>query len=238
MSPHGPVLLVDEDAGIRKVVARTLTSAGIDVVPVPDGASARAALDSGGLAMVLLDVNLPDVSGLDLVDEIHERYTVPVVILSVVDEEADIVRALESGADDYIRKPFSIRELAARVQSVLRRSAQLDQMRGAPLNVGELTLDTSSYRVRVGNESISLTPTEYRLLAYMVRNARTVLSHDRLLASVWGAGYEGEHHMLHVTISRLRQKLAKLSHAAMIRTAPGAGYKFVPEASPGAGDAT
>src|SRR3990172_9231253 len=106
MTPNGPVLLVDDDAGIRKVVVRTLNSAGIDVVAVPDGSSARAALDTGSMAMVLLDVNLPDVNGLDLVDEIHERYAVPVVILSVVDDEAEIVRALESGADDYIRKPF------------------------------------------------------------------------------------------------------------------------------------
>src|SRR3990172_10483646 len=129
MPPNGPVLLVDDDAGVRKVVVRTLNSAGIDVVAVPDGGSARSALDKGGMAMVLLDVNLPDINGLDLVDEIHDRYAVPVVVLSVVNGEADIVRALESGADDYIRKPFSIRELTARVQAVLRRSAQTEEAR-------------------------------------------------------------------------------------------------------------
>ncbi len=238
MPPNGPVLLVDDDAGIRQVVARTLTSAGIDVVAVPNGASARAALDAGGLAMVLLDVNLPDASGLELCVEIHEKHALPVVILTVASDEADVVRALESGADDYIRKPFGIRELTARVQSVLRRSAPVDGIRETPLNVGELTLDAGSYRVRAGSETISLTPTEYRLLAYMMGNAGIVLSHDRLLTSVWGSGYEGEHHMLHVTMSRLRQKLAKVSAAVMIRTAPGAGYEFVPDAAVGEGDAT
>lgn len=232
MSPHGPVLLVDDDAGIRKVVARTLTSAGIDVVTVPDGASARAALESGGMAMVLLDVNLPDVSGLDLCDEIHDRYAVPVVMLTVVDNEADAVRALESGADDYIRKPFNIRELIARVQAVLRRSALTDNAR-APLHVGEMTLDTGSYRVRVRGQTISLTPTEYRLLSYMARNPGVVLTHDQLLASVWGPGYEGENHMLHVTMSRLRGKLAKIAGGSLVRTTPGIGYEFVPEDRPG-----
>ncbi len=228
MAPNGPVLLVDDDAGTRKVVVRTLNSAGIDVVAVPDGSSARAALDTGGVAMALLAVNLPDMNGLDLVDEIHERYAVPVVILSVVDEEADIVRALESGADDYIRKPFSVRELTARVQAVLRRSAQADEARGA-LNVGSMTLDKGSYRARVGSATISLTPTEYRLLSYMARNPGVVLTHNRLLASVWGPEYEGENHMLHVTMSRLRHKLAKIDGAPLIRTTPGVGYEFVPE---------
>ncbi len=129
MALNDPVLLVDDDAGIRKVVARTLRSAGIDVLAVSDGRSARAALGAGGIAMVLLDVNLPDVSGLDLCAEIHERCAVPVVMLTVIDSEADAVRALESGADDYIRKPFSIRELTARVQAVLRRSARSEDAR-------------------------------------------------------------------------------------------------------------
>ncbi|TAK57972.1 MAG: response regulator transcription factor [Dehalococcoidia bacterium] len=239
MAPSGPVLLVDDDAGIRKVVARTLNLAGIDVVAVPDGSSARAALDTGGMAMVLLDVNLPDVSGLDLVDEIHDRYAVPVVVLSIVDEEADIVRALEAGADDYIRKPFSIRELTARVQAVLRRSAQTDEAPSA-VHVGDVTLDKGSYRVRVRGEMISLTPTEYRLLSYMARNPGVVLTHNRLLTSVWGPGYEGETHMLHVTMSRLRRKLATIGGASLIRTTPGVGYEFVADAAsaPVNGDAT
>lgn len=239
MSPNGPVLLVDDDAGIRKVVARTLISAGIDVVAVPDGGSARAALDTGGMSMVLLDVHLPDVNGLDLIDEIHDRYAVPVVVLSIVDEEADIVRALESGADDYIRKPFSVRELTARVQAVLRRSTQMEEASGG-LRIGDVTLDRGSYRVRVRDAMISLTPTEYRLLTYMARNPGVVLTHNRLLTSVWGAGYEGENHMLHVTMSRLRQKLAKVSADSLIRTTSGVGYEFVPDApsESAPGDAT
>ena len=223
----GPVLLVDDDAGIRKVVARALASADIDVVAVPDGASARTALAAGGVAMVLLDVNLPDVSGLDLCEEIHATHGVPVAMLTVASDEADIVRALESGADDYIRKPFGVPELIARVRAVLRRAKPPEDAHRSEISAGALTLDMKSYRARLGGEPLDLTPTEYRLLAYMVQNAPHVLSHDQLLTSVWGPGYEREHHMLHVTVSRLRQKLTRLSGANLIRTAPGIGYEFV-----------
>jgi DNA-binding response OmpR family regulator len=227
MTPSGPVLLVDDDPGIRNAVTRALATADIRVVAVPDGASARAALETGDIAMVLLDVNLPDVSGLDLCEEIHARHTVPVAMLTVVSDEADIVRALESGADDYIRKPFGVPELIARVRAVLRRARLPIVDPPSEIRAGALTLDTRSYRARLGGDPLDLTPTEYRLLAYMVQNAARVLSHDQLLSSVWGPGYEGEHHMLHVTMSRLRQKLTRLSGASLIRTTPGVGYEFV-----------
>jgi DNA-binding response OmpR family regulator len=227
MTDDGAVLLVDDDAGIRRVVSRTLESAGIGVVAVADGATAREALDADHVSLVLLDVNLPDVSGLDLCAEIHRTYSVPVVMLTVVVDETDVVRALESGADDYIRKPFGTRELLARVQAVLRRTQAQGQILQPKISVGPLTLDSKSYRASLAGEPLPLTPTEYRLLAYLVQNAGRVLTHDQLLTFVWGPGYEGEHHMLHVTMSRLRRKLARLSGAGMVRTTPGVGYEFV-----------
>lgn len=229
MTDDGSILVVDDDVGIRKVVSRALESAGIGVVAVPDGASARAALQGDHVSLVLLDVNLPDVSGLDLCEEIHRDYSVPVVMLTVVVDETDVVRALESGADDYIRKPFGTRELLARVQAVLRRTQAQELTLQPKITVGALTLDSKSYRASLAGEPLPLTPTEYRLLAYLVQNAGRVLTHDQLLNFVWGPGYEGEHHMLHVTMSRLRQKLARLSGAGMIRTSPGVGYEFVTE---------
>lgn len=227
------ILLVDDDAGIRKVVVRALEPAGLDVDDVGDGAGARAALKQRRYNLAILDVNLPDVNGLDLCQEIHDNYDIPVVMLTVVADENDIVRALESGADDYVRKPFGTRELVARIQAVLRR-AQVDKtLLKATLAAGPLRLDSASYRAHVDGETLALTPTEYRLLAFLVQNAGRVLTHDQLLYFVWGAEYEGEHHMLRVTMSRLRQKLARHAEAAsLIRTMPGVGYELVAE--PGA----
>jgi DNA-binding response OmpR family regulator len=227
MKQQARVLLVDDDAGIRTVVTRTLDAAAMSVAAVGTGDAARAALAVRDFDLVLLDVNLPDVNGLDLCEEIHQQHDVPVVMLTVVVDESDVVRALESGADDYIRKPFGTRELLARVQAVLRRTQAPDGLLPPTINVGPLTLDSKSYRADIAGEPLPLTPTEYRLLAFLVQNVGRVLTHDQLLQFVWGAGYEGEHHMLHVTMSRLRQKLGRLSEAGLIRTTPGIGYEFV-----------
>lgn len=224
------VLLVDDDPGIRRVVIRTLEP-NISVTPAETVAAARRALAEREFALALLDINLPDGNGLDLCEEIHRDYEIPVVMLTVVVDETDVVRALESGADDYVRKPFGTRELLARVQAVLRRAKRQDAALLATINAGPLTLDSKSYRANIAGEPLPLTPTEYRLLAFLVQNVGRVLTHDQLLHFVWGAGYEGEHHMLHVTMSRLRQKLAKLSDPGLIRTAPGIGYEFVVMAS-------
>jgi DNA-binding response OmpR family regulator len=151
-------------------------------------------------------------------------------MLTVVVDESDIVRALESGADDYVRKPFSTRELVARVQSVLRRAGADESPRG-PLTAGRLRLDPRRRAIEVDGAPLALTPTEYRLLELLIQHAGRVLQHDELLQRVWGAGYEGEHHMLHVTISRLRQKLARATDEQLIRTMPGIGYELVSEES-------
>jgi two-component system KDP operon response regulator KdpE len=219
--------MVDDDAGIRRVVSRALAGAGFDVVAVPDRVGALAALAQRRFGLVLLDVNLPDSNGLDLCAEVRGAYDVPIVMLTVVVDESDIVRALESGADDYVRKPFSTRELVARIQSVMRRARRDETAADASLRAGTLELDAASYRATLHGERLPLTPTEYRLLAQLVQNAGRVLTHDQLLTFVWGAGYEGEHHMLHVTMSRLRGKLGRHADAGTIRTMPGIGYEFV-----------
>jgi two-component system, OmpR family, KDP operon response regulator KdpE len=224
--PHA--LLVDDDPGVRRVVTRSLESAGLSVAAAPDLASARRQLAEHEFSVAILDVNLPDGSGLDLCEEIHATQRIPVVMLTVVGSEADVIRALEAGADDYVRKPFGPRELVARTRAVLRRARADSTVLKQTITAGPLKLDSASYRAQFSGETLRLTPTEYRLLAFLVQNAGRVLTHDQLLHFVWGPGYEGEHHMLRVTMSRLRQKLS--DHAepgSLIRTMPGVGYEFV-----------
>jgi len=226
MSAERPqILLVDDEPSIRGVVVRTLGEAGYDVDAVADRVHALDALAQRPFDLAILDVQLPDANGLDLCEELIARYRIPVIMLTVVVDESDIVRALDAGAEDYVRKPFGTRELTARVASVLRRSRPDGQK--SAIEAGPLRLDPGSYRAHLGESALSLTPTEYRLLAFLVRNAGRVTTHDELLQHVWGAEYAGEHHMLHVTMSRLRQKLSKFDDGIMIRTAPGIGYEFI-----------
>jgi two-component system KDP operon response regulator KdpE len=220
------VLLVDDDPGIRKVVQRAFEGTGLDIVAAPDRAGALQALGERPFALAILDINLPDASGLDLCREIQRKHGIPVVMLTVVADEGDAVRALESGADDYVRKPFGSRELVARIQSVLRRSHAAGRSADQNLRAGPLELDSTTHRASIEGDPLPLTPTEYRLLAHLVQNAGRVLTHDQLLRSVWGPTYAGEHPMLHVTMRRLRHTLGRLAQRGAIRTMPGIGYEF------------
>jgi DNA-binding response OmpR family regulator len=221
------ILMVDDDARDRRVVTRALETAGIEVTSVADRAAAVEMLGAhGAYNLAILDVDLPDANGVELCHELSAQYDMPIIMLTAVSDERDAVHALDSGADDYVRKPFSARELIARVRSVLRRSHRDDALDGA-LNIGRLTLDSHSYRALIDGEPLPLTPTEYRLLAFLAQNVGRVMTRDELLQFVWGAGYEGEHHMLHVTVSRLRQKLGRVNSPSLIRTTPGIGYEFV-----------
>jgi DNA-binding response OmpR family regulator len=222
------ILIVDDEPSVRRVVSRALEDAGYTVHAAADRASALDALEARAFSLAILDVQLPDANGLDLCGEISATYGIPVVMLTVVVDESDIVRALESGADDYVRKPFSPRELTARVASVLRRAHPVEPP--APhFTEGMLQLDPRTYRAQIGEEALNLTPTEFRLLAYLAQRRGAIVTHDDLLTHVWGGEYAGEHHMLHVTMSRLRHKLARAGDSIVIRTVPGVGYEFVNE---------
>ena len=163
--------------------------------------------------------------------ELGQTYDLATIIITSTDDEHAVVRGLDSGADDFVRRPFGTRELLARIRAVLRRTHGPTAALQPTIEVGPITLDAKGYRANIGGEPLPLTPTEYRLLAFLVQNVGRVLTHDQLLGFVWGPGYHGEHHMLHVTMSRLRQKLRRLSDPGMIRTSPGVGYEFVPESS-------
>jgi DNA-binding response OmpR family regulator len=229
MSDERPrrILIVDDEPAIRQAVARTLQDAQYVPHAVSDRAGALAALADNGFSLAILDVQLPDTDGFLLCEEIVNQWRLPVVMLTVLADESHAVRALESGADDYVRKPFSPRELTARVASVLRRVQREAGAQAVRVEAGRLQLDARSCRVQIGDETAALTPTEFRLLSHLVRYAGVVLAHDDVLESVWGVEYAGETHMLHVTVSRVRQKLARLDDRTIIRTVPGIGYELV-----------
>ena len=174
-----------------------------------------------------LDLGLPDIDGLQVLREIRRFSQVPVVVLTVRDQDVDVARALELGADDYITKPFSHIELVARVQAIIRRSRGLSTSEDRPYSSGKLYLDFANNTYKINNGDIKLTSTETKLLRYLVKNEGRLLTHETLLSKVWGSSYQDGREMLRVHIQHLRQKLGdNLQTPQIIVTEHGLGYKF------------
>lgn len=228
------VLVVEDDATVAEVVVRYLEREGFEVEAVGDG---RAALDRARTALpdaVVLDLMLPGLDGLEVCRRLRAVAPIPVIMLTARGEESDRVLGLELGADDYVAKPFSPRELTARVKSVLRRAqgplAAVSTL-GAPevLTAGELEVDTGAREVRVGGRLVALTAREFELLVFLMRHARRVFRREELLEHVWGYTY-GDTSTVTVHIRRLREKVeADPSAPAHIQTVWGVGYRFDPE---------
>ena len=219
------ILVVDDEPAIRRLLRTVLRAHGYDTAEVGDGAGAVAAALAYRPHLVILDLGLPDMDGCDVTRRLREWSEAPVIILSVREQEADKISALDAGADDYLTKPFGVGELLARVRVALRRAA-----RGTwePLYVmGELRVDLDARRVtRLGRE-VQLTPTEYGLLRVLVMHAGKVRTHRQLLTEVWGAAWARETHLLCVNISNLRRKLeADPTRPYCILTEPGVGYRL------------
>lgn len=226
-------LIVDDDRVLADLVAFTLRREGFQVIQAYDGEAALQRWTEEQPDIIVLDVNLPGIDGFAVCQRIREQANTPIILLTVRGEEDDIVRGLELGADDYIPKPFSPRQLVARTQAVLRRAGK------TPLptvcQVGALTLDLSRREVRIGQgESISLTPLESRLLGYLMANAGHVLTTEALIDHVWGPK-GGDRDMLRQLVRRLRSKItrtgrpaqigeADLTPSTYIETVPGLGY--------------
>lgn len=218
------ILLLEDDAALSHGIALALKASG-RIVPCTTLAEARQVLDTQRFDLLLLDVNLPDGSGLDLCREVRRTSAVPILFLTARDAEYDEVAGLEAGADDYIVKPFSLAVLRARVGAALRRSTQPDEV----VQSGDLTLDFSRQVFLRGDTPLTLSPTEQRLLRLLIQNAGRTLSRDLLLERVWDGGAFVDENTLSVTIRRLRQKIEPDPKKPVhLRTVYGIGYVWGP----------
>ncbi|HXH87286.1 MAG TPA: response regulator transcription factor [Gaiellaceae bacterium] len=224
-SAAGPqLLLVEDEESIGTLVRAYLEQSGFRVEWVRSGEEALLTLDKVNPRLVLLDIGLPGQDGFDVCRGIRARSPVPILMLTARDEEADRVVGLEIGADDYVTKPFSPRELAARVKAVLRRTEPEPAPRAERLELGEIVVDSEAREVTVAGEPVELTGKEFDLLAYLVENAGIVVSRDQLLDRVWGMTYAGGTRTVDVHVAQLRRKLGR---PEAIRTFRGSGYKAV-----------
>jgi DNA-binding response OmpR family regulator len=219
------VLAADDDPAIRKIVSRVLELNNFAVVSCADGAEALRAFADEEPDLVILDVKMPEVDGLTVCREIRADSSVPIIMLTGMEDESDAAAALEMGADDYIRKPFGTNELMARVRAILRRSGAEVMPDSGILTAGLVTVDVSEHTVHCRGLEVSLTRTEFNLLVYLLSNQNRVLTHDQILEKVWGPDYVGSHHVLRVCISRMRQKFGA-ADALAIEALSGVGYRL------------
>jgi two-component system phosphate regulon response regulator PhoB len=226
---HKRILIVEDEASIRDMVAFALRKAGMDAAHAADARAAQMAISERVPDLILLDWMLPGTSGLELARRLRREELsreIPIIMLTARGEEMDRVNGLEAGVDDYVIKPFSTRELIARIKAVLRRS-QGDDGSGV-VELGGLRIDGPAHRVFAGEEAVPIGPTEYRLLYHLVQNAGYVMNHEQLLTKVWGPEYREETHYLRLYITYLRQKIEEdPANPKYIMTERGIGYWFV-----------
>jgi len=218
-------LVIDDEPQIRRLLRVTLEANGYDVLEAATGSEGIVQAAQCRADVVLLDLGLPDMDGLAVLKRLREWSTVPIIILSVRDRENDKTLALDSGADDYVTKPFGTSELLARLRVALRHSEKKNE---EPIfHSGKLVVDLTNRRVTVSGKEVSLTATEYQLLRLLVRHAGKVLTHRFLLRETWGPNAEKQSHYLRVYIARLREKLElDPSQPALFLTEPGVGYRL------------
>ena len=226
------ILIADDEPRIRALIRQHLEHEGYTCEEAADGSAALAILTSGGADLAILDVMMPFVDGMTVLREMRTRkIATPVIMLTARGEEYDRVAGLESGADDYVVKPFSTRELVARVKAVLARTLPKSQAGGANYVFGDLVIDTASHSVRIAGEETTLTPKEFDLLVFLASNKGIALSRETILQKVWNYDYYGEDRTVDTHIKMLRGHLGK--YRDYIVTVWGVGYKFDPEAGKG-----
>ena len=222
----GRILVVDDDPQIRRVMRVTLTGHGYEVDDVKSGETALEKLRDERFDLILLDINMPGMSGLETCREIRGQSEVAVIMLTVRDTEADKVEALDAGADDYVTKPFNPPELLARIRAALRRTPSTHGPSGR-LTIGSVEVDFDTRQVNARGRQVRLTPKEFELLRYLVAHPNKVLSHRELLQAVWGPDYGDQVDYLRVFINQLRKKIeAKPSSPAYLLTEPWVGYRL------------
>jgi two-component system KDP operon response regulator KdpE len=219
------ILVVDDEAAIRRFLRTALDTGEFSLHQAENGHAALAAAVAIKPDVILLDLGLPDMDGVEVIGRIREWSQVPIIVLSVREREDDKVKALDAGADDYITKPFGIGELIARVRVALRRSLQ--QVPEPVYRINELEVDLPRRRVTVRGAEVQLTPTEYDLLRLLVTHAGKVLTHSQILRQIWGVAYVEQPHVLRVNISNLRHKIeTDPSRPRYIIIEPGVGYRL------------
>ena len=222
------VLVVDDDVHILRMMTRILELEAYRVFKVNDGEGALNVLEEETPDLVLLDIMLPDIDGYTVCRRIREFSQVPIIMVTAKRNDEDKVEGLDAGADDYVSKPFPSNELIARVRAVLRRTKLWDERPEPALHFHDLAIDFARHKVTLGSQEVTLTATEYRLLSYLARNADRVVTPDQILKKVWGEEYDGETHLLQVSMARLRRKLGDgAKHSRYILTRPGIGYVMV-----------
>jgi len=221
------ILIVEDEASLSEPLAYLLEREGYETAIAEDGPSALVEFDRGGADLVLLDLMLPGLSGTEVCRELRTRSSVPIIMLTAKDSEVDIVVGLELGADDYVTKPYSTRELLARIRAVLRRRVETDEVDDQVLEAGTVRMDIERHTVSVDGKETAMPLKEFELLELLLRNSGRVLTRGQLIDRVWGADYFGDTKTLDVHIKRIRSKIeATPSEPTMLVTVRGLGYRF------------
>src|ERR1700719_4453576 len=224
---HATILVVDDESQIRRVLRATLSSNGYDVIEAKDGQEAVEMVIRGRPALILLDVNMPGMSGLEACNKIRLSFDGPIIMVTVRNSEHDKVLALDSGADNYVVKPFAMSELLARIRAALRRSASEDPL--PKIESQQLSVDLEKRKVEVRGERVHLSPKEFDVLHLMMIQQGKPLTHKKILQTVWGPDHGEETENLRVVINQLRKKIEKdPAHPRYILTEPWLGYRFQP----------
>lgn len=222
------ILVVDDEPQITRVLKTTLSTQGYGIRTASDGEEALHAMSEWPPDLIVTDLRMPNMDGLELCREVRKTSQVPIIVLSVKGEDSIKVQALDAGADDYVTKPFSMTELTARIRAALRRASVPDQPRVPLIELGDFRIDVPGRTVRVKTRDVHLTPKEFDLLVYLARHAGKVLTHRTLLAAVWGPNSVEQPEYLRVFVGQLRKKLEGDAFSKYIVTEPWVGYRFEP----------
>lgn len=221
------VLIVEDEPQMQRFLRASLTSHGFNVREAASGATAVTEATTHNPKLILLDLGLPDVDGIDLTRQLREWSRVPIIVISARGREEDKVEALDAGADDYLTKPFGVNELLARIRVAIRHAEQAGSEQSSPvIDIGGLHLDLDRRQVLVNGNEVHLTPIEYKLLVLLAKNAGKVLTHRQILKEVWGPAYAGQSHYVRVRMAELRKKIETDAGPKLFVTEPGVGYRI------------
>jgi len=232
MAERSRILVVDDETQISRVLKTTLNSQGYEVKTASNGEAGFDAISDWLPDLLITDLSMPGMSGIELCRAVRERSSIPIIVLSVRGEEKTKIEALDAGADDYVTKPFSVNELLARVRANLRRVVANDEEVSAPIEEGVFYISAEARQVKVSGKEVHLTPKEFDLLVFMARHPNKVLTHRVLLNAVWGSESVQQPEYLRVFINQLRKKIEPGETPKYIVTDPWVGYRFMPTGEP------